>query len=115
MGSDDGDNGAVTLDQTDMLPQGRRVIGFACEAGEGELGAHHTFQFDKKKNNDNEFWTGGRICTTKDLHFDFTSFLLFFHIHLNFLDFAKTNNNVLFGAFNFTFVHFHTTVSQVTH
>lgn len=62
MGSDDGDNGAVTLDQTDMLPQGRRVIGFACEAGEGgqgqregtqdlgnKLGAHHTFQFDKKK------------------------------------------------------------------
>lgn len=62
MGSDDGDNGAVTLDQADMLPQGRRVIGFACEAGEGgpgqreetqdlgnKQGAHHTFQFDKKK------------------------------------------------------------------
>lgn len=60
MGSDDGDNGAVTLDQADMLPQGRRVIGFACEAGEGGPGQreetqdlgnkqrpHHTFQFDQ--------------------------------------------------------------------
>lgn len=36
MGSDDGDNGAVTPDQTDMLPQGRRVIGFACEMGSTE-------------------------------------------------------------------------------
>lgn len=38
MGSDDGDNGAVTPDQTDMLPQGRRVIGFACEMGQGGRG-----------------------------------------------------------------------------
>lgn len=48
-----------------------------------------------------------------------TSFLLFVHIHLNFLDFHFSffylqthNNNVLFGAFNFTSVHFHATMFE---
>lgn len=38
MGSNGADNGAVTPDQTDVLPQGRRVVGFACEMGEGGQG-----------------------------------------------------------------------------
>lgn len=102
MGSDDGDNGAVTLDQADTLPQGRRVIGFACEAGEGGPGQreetqdlgnkqrpHHTFQFDKKNNNHTEFWPGGRM------HFPLIS------PHFSFFSIFISNNNVLFGAFNF--------------
>lgn len=44
MGSNDGDNGAVALDQTDMLPQGRRVIGFACEMGQGGQGQREETQ-----------------------------------------------------------------------
>lgn len=38
MGSNDGDNGAVTLDQNDMSPQGRRVTGFGGEMGQGGRG-----------------------------------------------------------------------------
>lgn len=38
MGSNGGDNGAVSLDQTDMSPQGRRVSGFASEMGQGGRG-----------------------------------------------------------------------------
>lgn len=62
MGSNDGDNGAVTLDQTDMLPRGRRVIGFACETGQGGLGQCEGTQDLGHKLGEKKNWPGSKFA-----------------------------------------------------